>query len=121
MSWWIGIPLVLLAGAIGGLANALLVDDGLKSGYVQTLPSGQKIRRLGWLGNTFIGIVAGFIMWVLYGNLNLAEGPEILRAFVGSLIAGVGGGRIITGELNKRTFAASKDQLTDALKTERKS
>ena len=119
MIWWT-IPAIILAGAIGGLANALLVDDGFKSGFKETLSNGQKIWRPGWIGNVFIGSVAGFMMWVLYGNLNLAEGQEILKACVGSLIAGIGGGRIITGEVDRRLLSASKNNLTDALKAKRK-
>jgi hypothetical protein len=41
---------------------------------------------------------------------------QLLQQFVGSIIAGVGGGRLITGEADKRILAASKADLTEALK-----
>jgi hypothetical protein len=53
-------------------------------------------------------MIAGFIFWVLIA--------ELLQQLVGSVIAGVGGGRLITGEADKRILAASKDELTDALR-----
>jgi hypothetical protein len=59
MDWWlIKIGLILVGGSIGGLANAILVDGGFKNGYKETLSNGQQIRRPGWLGNVFIGMIA---------------------------------------------------------------
>jgi hypothetical protein len=123
MGWWwvIKIALILIAGAVGGLANAILIDGGFKKGYRETLGNGQQIWRPGWSGNVFIGMIAGFIFWVLYGNMKITEIAELLQQLVGSVIAGVGGGRLITGEADKRILAASKDELTDALREALKS
>ncbi len=116
--WAIQILLIVLAGGIGGLANAYLVDGGFKKGYIDTLDNGQQIRRPGWIGNVFIGMIAGFVVWVLHGTQTSAVYP-FLRQFVVSLLAGAAGGRIITVEMDKRMLAASNDQLIEALKPKR--
>lgn len=113
------IVFIVVGGGIGGLANAILVDGGFKKGYRETLPNGQSIWRPGWVGNVFVGILAGLIIWVLYGTMNTVDVQEFLRQVVGSMLAGAGGGRIITGEVDKRILVASKDQLTEALKPKR--
>lgn len=110
---------IVVGGGIGGLANAILADGGFKKGYREILPNGQSIWRPGWVGNVFVGAFAGFIVWVLYGTMNIADVQELLRQVVGSMVAGAGGGRIITGEVDKRILVASKDQLTEALKPKR--
>ena len=115
MDWPSKIGVILIAGAIGGLLNAIVIDGGFKKGYKETLSNGQQIRRPGWIGNVFIGMIAGLFFWVLYGNMKIVEVDEILRQIVGSIAAGVGGGRLITGEADKRILAASKDELIGAL------
>jgi len=101
---------------MGGVANAILVDGGFKKGFRETLSNGQQILLLGWKGNVFIGAIAALIFWVTYGNIDMIEGKEMLRQGVGAIIAGFAGGKLFTHEVERRIFAASKGDLTDAFK-----
>ena len=47
MDWPSKIGVILFAGAIGGLLNAIVIDGGFKKGYKETLSNGQQIRRPG--------------------------------------------------------------------------
>lgn len=111
---------IVLGGGIGGLANALLADGGFKGIHKETLPNGQNILLPGCIGNVFIGIVAGLMMWVIYGNLNLADERDLLRAVVGAFVAGAGGGRIITSEIDKRLLLAANGELAAAVKPKKR-
>jgi hypothetical protein len=42
-------------------------DGGFVAPRSEILVSGAKITRLGWIGNVFIGGVAGLLTWGLYG------------------------------------------------------
>jgi hypothetical protein len=113
---WVLMISVLAAGGIGGLGNALIVDGGFKRGYSETLANGQKIRRPGWLGNVFIGCLAGVIIWGLYGVVEVKDFGTLLRQIVATLVAGLGGSRVVTAEVDKRILNAAKDELVEALK-----
>ena len=59
---------VTLAGAVGGVVNALITDKGF------LLPSREQadaitIYRPGWIGNVVIGAIAAGISWGLYGPM----------------------------------------------------
>jgi hypothetical protein len=116
MDWLLKIGVILLAGAIGGVVNAILMDGGFKKGFRETLSNGQQILLPGWKGNVFIGAVAALIFWVTYGNMKVVDFEEMLRQGIGAIIAGFAGGKLFTQEAEKRMFAASKDDLVVALK-----
>jgi len=117
--WWlIEMTSVLLAGAIGGILNALLIDGGFKGGVWQKL-SGRNIYRPGSGGNVLIGAVAAFVIWVLYGTIETATVKELLRQIGGSVLVGVAGSRVIVNEVDNRILGASKDELTKALEKKR--
>jgi hypothetical protein len=113
---WVLLISVLVAGGVGGLGNALIVDGGFKRGYWETLTSGQRIRRPGWPGNVFIGCLAGVIIWGLYGVVEVKDFGTLLRQVVATLVAGLGGSRVVTAEVDKRILNTTKDQLVEALK-----
>jgi hypothetical protein len=120
MPWWsIELISVLIAGAIGGILNALILDGGFKNGIWQTLNEEQKIYRPGWGGNVLIGMVAAFVIWVLYGTIETASVKDLLRQIGGSVLVGVGGSRVILKEIDNRILGASKDELTKALQKKR--
>lgn len=117
ISIWLLLAIVCVAGALGGLVNALLSNNGFflpRTEQVDQL----RIVRPGFLGNMLVGAVAASLSWGLYGPLSLApifsslsatEGLT-LSALVGAALVGIGGARWITNEVDKKllTVAASK-------------
>lgn len=117
MQIWILLGLIFLAGAIGGLINALLTDNGFP------FPRMEKVERIrifrpGALGNILIGAIAAVISWGLYGpfsNIPIAGATEppsqhpiiTLSAFVGAILIGIGGARWLTDEADKRILKAA--------------
>lgn len=117
MSIWIPMTVVALFGSIGGLANALLTENGfIKPHFQEEGEEPKKVRvwRPGVLGNMAIGLVAAVISWGLYGPLAseyLVGGPAsessvevglTLSAAVGALLVGAGGARWLSNEVDKK-------------------
>jgi hypothetical protein len=97
---WQSILVMFVAGLVGGLGNALLVDRGLR------LPRKEgDIWQPGFLGNMVIGGLAAVLMWGLYtaGQAVLTGNytPSV-QEIVGSIVAGLGGARVLTAELDKQ-------------------
>lgn len=130
---WEVLGMVALAGAVGGFFNGLLAENGV---VLPTMEGG--ILRLGIAGNILIGAFAAVLTWGLYGPLKDAVlvGPHpvgevaatlTVTAFVGAALAGAGGARVITGEIDKRFLrnaasdAAGKDANPDLATTIRTS
>ena len=105
---WIILLAVGVAGAMGGVVNALLSDNGF------LLPKKEAgIIRPGIIGNILLGSFAAVVTWGLTGSLKdavmLGSTPQdavdaslTLTALVGAALAGVGGARVITGEVDKQ-------------------
>jgi len=71
MDPWICALLVAVAGAIGGVVNALLSDNGF------ILPRRvQEIICPGFLSNVLVGALAAFSSWAAYGS---GAGVELAR------------------------------------------
>jgi hypothetical protein len=96
------------AGAVGGIVNALLSDNGFPLPKLQ-----DGILRPGIIGNLLLGAFAAVITWGLYGPLKDAvvmglQPPGQVAAtltvttLVGAALAGAGGARVITNEIDKR-------------------
>jgi len=108
VSVWEILGIIAAVGAAGGVANALLSDNGFiwpkeKDG----------ILRPGVFGNMILGALAAVVTWGLYGPLKdtVLLGPHApgevaatltLTALAGAALAGAGGARIITSEVDKR-------------------
>src|SRR6185312_8169116 len=105
MNPWTGALLITVAGAAGGVINALLTDKGF------ILP-----RRMrgswcpGFLSNVLIGGFSAFFSWAMYGSgagIDLAQATaraEIslrFSALGGAFLIGVAGARWITNEADK--------------------
>lgn len=76
---------IVIAGAIGGFANALLTG-GVSWVYRYTDSAGSRKTDLGTAGTVFIGAVAGFVFWALNGqNVNFTSTNILPSRVAGSL------------------------------------
>ena len=103
--------LITSAGAIGGLLNAYMSDNGF------ALPT--RIRGVwcpGALWNVFVGGISAFTSWALYGSgvgIDLTRSSsreEIslrLGALAGALIVGMAGSKWLTNEVDKSIWKQS--------------
>jgi len=118
MFLWKYMTLIFAFGALGGVVNALLTDNGF------ILPKKEqrdntKIIRPGFFVNIFIGGVAALVSWGLYGPFaavfiiggtndpNLYSTGLSLSSVVGGLLVGVGGARWLSNEVDKKLLRAA--------------
>lgn len=112
---------VFLAGCAGGFLNALISGEL----HLPRKDADAGVYRPGWVGNVIVGGFAAVIFWGIYGPLASATfvGDDdtplriVLRVgeFFGSVVTGIGGGRLLTLEAEKRALAVTKQNLTEAL------
>jgi hypothetical protein len=105
------ILLVFSAGALGGMANALLSGNGFP------LPRLEKgVWCPGALSNIAVGAISALSSWALYGSgagidlARLSERSTIslqLSAVVGALLVGASGARWLTNEVDKKLLKES--------------
>lgn len=120
--WWV-LLVVCVAGAVGGVVNALMSDNGF------VLPQTKDgIVRPGYLGNVLIGAVAAGISWGMYGPFadyvifgdtpagGPAQSPASLRvaALVGAVLVGVAGARWLSNEVDKKLLKAAASEAAGA-------
>jgi uncharacterized YccA/Bax inhibitor family protein len=78
VSIWLLALIIALAGAVGGMANALLTDNGFIRWKVVTVNE-TTVWRPGFLGNVLLGAIAAFISWGVYGRYSgvdvVGKGP----------------------------------------------
>lgn len=111
-SLWKLLAVVCVAGAVGGIANAINSGD---AGLV--LPKSENgVVRLGFIGNIFMGAIAAGLTWGLYGTAKDAviigdkpAGPApvyslSVAALIAAVAAGVAGARLVTSEVDKKFF-----------------
>lgn len=115
MNPWTCALIILAAGGIGGVVNALLTDNGF------ILP--RKMNEIvcpGALSNVLIGALAAFASWAAYGSgagVELARKANIgveraqisltFSALAGAFFVGVVGARWITNEADKKLLKES--------------
>lgn len=120
---WLMLLYVFLAGAVGGVINALMTDNGFLLPKHEDANGGARIFRPGYLGNVVIGAVGAVVSWGLYGPLSsyliagTAEAisatirPErvglSLASLVGAVLIGVAGSRWLTSEVDKSMLKAA--------------
>jgi hypothetical protein len=124
--------LIAFMGAIGGVINALLSDNGFFLPKRLKVDE-QEIIRPGFLGNTLIGAASSFISWSLYGPLAsvvIAGAPSgtatnsgalvgvTLSSLGGAVLIGIAGSRWLTNEIDKTilksaTVVAARSQATN--------
>jgi hypothetical protein len=130
-SMLIPIGIVMLSGAVGGIVNALVSDNGFVRPSEET--TGEvTIIRPGFAGNILLGAMAAFISWGLYGAFSNAiiwgasgigteEITVSISSIAGAILVGIGGARWLTNEVDKKllrtaaaTAAASKASFDDS-------
>jgi len=121
MNLWSLLLAVFGAGAVGGVANALLTDNGFVLPR-REMVNGMAVFRPGFLLNVFVGGLAGAVSWGLYGpfatrfvlggsgdGLDQVAPGLTLAALVGAVLVGVAGARWLTSESEKKALRALKD------------
>lgn len=117
MSIWILLLIIVGAGAVGGLVNAVMTSNGFVLPKSENTESGN-ILRPGFLGNVLIGGIAAGVSWGLYGPLanavifptGAAKTTEVniaLATLVGAVVVGIGGARWLTNEVDKKLLKAA--------------
>lgn len=120
--------LVAAGGFAGGLINAILTDGGFVAPQMQTLADGRKIWRPGWLGTAVVGAAAALVLWGLYGPLatvmivgeplpGTAKPALSVFGLIGAFLSGMGGGRVLTSEVDKHLLNVTKTELTRSVAT----
>ncbi len=129
-SIWLMLFYILIAGAAGGVVNALLTDNGFLLPKSEKVNEKTSILRPGCLGNVLIGAIASVISWGLYGPLStfyiagtrqaLASNTDMdrvgisLASLVGAVLVGIGGARWLTSEVDKNLLRAAAAQAAGA-------
>jgi hypothetical protein len=122
MPIWVMCFVILGAGAIGGVGNALVTDNGfLWPSWEET--GGAKILRPGVFGNVLLGALGALVTWGLLssvGTLVMFSQNQAISAdltvgtFIGAIIAGLGGARVLTAEVDKNLLKAAASQAAMA-------
>lgn len=125
MSFLLLFAVISIAGAVGGVVNAIMTENGFVLPRKEDAGNGTTILRPGYLGNVLIGAVAAGISWGLYGPLSsyVIVGSEeatkqnpigslgiTLASLVGAVLVGVGGARWLTNEVDKNLLHAAASQ-----------
>jgi hypothetical protein len=114
---WLLLGVVCVAGAVGGVINALLSDNGFVLPR-QELVSDVSVLRPGVIGNILVGAVAAGVSWGLYGPLAVvtvlplpsdkaSTAALTLSALVGAVLVGAGGARWLTNEIDKSVLKSA--------------
>jgi hypothetical protein len=121
MWFWLITIAIIIAGASGGVINALLSDSGfIAPGWYEE--AGNRIWKPGVLGNMLLGAAAAFISWGLYGPFSafVLMPPDLttkatltLSALVGAFLVGIGGARVITSEVEKNVLSKTAVQAAN--------
>jgi hypothetical protein len=111
MSPWTCASLITIAGAVGGVANALLTDNGfIRPRWIHN------IWCPGVISNVLIGALSAFSSWAFYGSgasielSQLSERSAIslrFSALAGAFFVGVAGARWLTNEVDKKLLRES--------------
>ena len=124
----------MLSGAVGGIDNALVSDNGFIRPSEETTGD-VTIIRPGFAGNILLGAMAAFISWGLYGafsnvavwgatsGMGTEEITVSISSIAGAVLMGIGGARWLTNEVDKKLLrttaavaAASKASFDDSQK-----
>lgn len=130
MQMWLLLLYIAIAGALGGVVNALITDKGFY------LPSKEQVDAItiykpGWIGNVLIGAIAAAISWGLYGPLAayfIAGTSEAMKtnttpdkvgltlsSLVGAALLGIGGARWLTSEVDKNLLKAAASTAANSV------
>jgi hypothetical protein len=106
MGGWLPVVLVFVAGALGGILNALTTDNGFIFPTFATISNGARIWRPGVLGNLIVGAIGAVVSWALYSpsaGLPIGDFNAALTwaGFASAVLVGVGGARWLSAEVDK--------------------
>jgi hypothetical protein len=115
MDPWTCASLILTAGALGGVVNALITHNGFVLPQIHT-----GIWCPGFVANVLVGAFAAFASWSFYGSgagvevaARVADGAEraiislTFSALAGAFLVGVAGAKWITNEVDKKLLKES--------------
>jgi len=131
MFLWKYMVIIFAFGALGGVVNALLTDNGF------ILPKKEqqdntKIIRPGFLVNIFVGGISALVSWGLYGPFaavfiiggtndpSLGSTGLSLSSVVGGLLVGVGGARWLSNEVDKKLLRAAASKAASGQPNDQK-
>ncbi len=106
------------AGCIGGVVNSLVAGEL----QLPRIDRDANVYRPGWIGSTVVGGIAALAFWGFYGPFSeavvigagVANAPSLtLGELFGSLITGIGGGRVLMNEVDKRALRNQNQALSD--------
>ena len=116
--------LICVAGALGGVANALITDNGFFLPQREQTSDKTTIVRPGFLGNILVGMISALISWGLYSSFGTVEifqstsanlPPNIsftIASVVGAMLVGVSGARWLSNEVDKRLLRTAAVEAT---------
>ena len=126
MTLWVLLAIVFVAGAVGGVINAWMSDNGFMLPRTEE-SGGNRLIRPGFLGNIITGGISASVSWGLYGPFAAAyivggpapgaEGAALglsLSSLVGAVLVGVGGARWLTNEVDKKLLRAAGTALASS-------
>ncbi len=117
MNPWTCALLITVAGALGGVTNALLTDNGFILPRLKV-----RIWCPGFISNVLIGAFSAFASWAFYGSGSSIELTKITEqtaislrfsALAGAFLVGVAGARWVTNEVDKSLL---KESIVEAAK-----
>lgn len=125
MSLWLILKILFVtgsvgvAGAIGGVVNALITNNGFIWPHVEQV-NGIRITRPGFVSNVFISAIAAIVSWGLYGpfaQANLLEEQALSltpSTFAGAILVGTAGAKWLTNEADKRLLKVAAIEAAKA-------
>lgn len=118
MQIWTICAVIFGGGCFGGLVNALIAGEL----HLPRLDRRARVWRPGWIGNVIVGGAGALVFWGLYGPmagaLVIGDGasPRIvlhLAEILGSILSGIGGGRLLSSEVDRRLLRSENDALAE--------
>lgn len=102
----------LFFGAVGGVANCILVHEGFSLPRFVKKESGERLLTPGFVGPLLLGMIAALATYLL-GTIKLEEASQ--RGI--ALISGLGGGNVLTSLLQRQQTAilGAKIEAVDQL------
>lgn len=124
MPLWSLALVIAAAGAVGGVLNAFLTDNGFVRWKNETV-GGTTVWRPGFLGNILMGAVGAFLSWALYGRYAAAEVvgntdagsakfTETLSSIAGAILIGTAGARFLTAQVDRKLLQVAASEAATA-------
>ncbi|MDD5007095.1 MAG: hypothetical protein PHU49_04255 [Syntrophorhabdaceae bacterium] len=106
---------IILLGALGGVANCLLMREGFDLPRILITEKNTKTLHPGFFGNIILGIIASLVTYLL-GTSQI----QPLQQWGIAIVSGLGGGSLLVNLLQKyevSTLNAKVSTFEKALKT----